>query len=108
MLRGNYAQPTCTCSSEGQSNVGMHQEKHDQQVKGGDSIPLLCSALVRPHLLYCIQFWDPQTTQPHQGRATALYGGTATAWRPMVGKGRGLSAGGPAAANQRRQARFPP
>ena len=33
----------CTCSLESQPYPGLHQEKHDQQVKGGDSAPLLCS-----------------------------------------------------------------
>ena len=31
------------CSSEGQLYPGLHQEKCDQQAKGGDSTPLLCS-----------------------------------------------------------------
>lgn len=33
----------CTCNPEGQLHPGLHQEKHNQQVEGGDSPPLLCS-----------------------------------------------------------------
>ena len=33
----------CAYSPEGQLYPGLHQEKHDQQVEGGDSAPLLCS-----------------------------------------------------------------
>ena len=31
------------CNPEGQPHPGLHQEKCDQQVEGGDSGPLLCS-----------------------------------------------------------------
>ena len=31
------------CSPEGQPYPGLHQEMYDQQVKGGDLAPLLCS-----------------------------------------------------------------
>lgn len=33
----------CICSSESQLCPGLHQRKCDQQVKGSDSLPLLCS-----------------------------------------------------------------
>ena len=33
----------CAHSPEGQLYPGLHQEKRDQQVKGGDSASLLCS-----------------------------------------------------------------
>ena len=38
----------CACSPEGQLYPGLHQEKHDQQVEGGDSAPLLCSSETPP------------------------------------------------------------
>ncbi|GAB0199616.1 mitochondrial enolase superfamily member 1 [Grus japonensis] len=37
------------------------QKQRDQQVKRGDSAPLLCSA--ETPLQYCIQLWDPQEKQ---------------------------------------------
>ena len=33
----------CACCPEGQLYPELHQEKHDEKVKGGDSAPLLCS-----------------------------------------------------------------
>ena len=41
----------CTHSPESQSCPGLHQEKRDQQVKGGDSAPLLSSGESLPGVL---------------------------------------------------------
>ena len=41
----------CVCSPKSQLYPGLHQEKHDQQVEGGDSVPLLCSHENLPRVL---------------------------------------------------------
>ena len=41
----------CACNPEGQPHPGLHQEKCDQQVEGGDSAPLLCSCGTPPGVL---------------------------------------------------------
>ena len=42
----------CACSPEGQLYPGLHQKKHGQQVKGGDSAPLLHSGETPPGVLH--------------------------------------------------------
>jgi len=44
---------------EDQPYAGLHQEKRGQQVKGGDSAPLLRSGET-PHLESCVRLWSPQ------------------------------------------------
>ena len=41
-----------TCSTEGQSDPRLCQEKHEQHVKGGDSIPVLSSHETSPGVLH--------------------------------------------------------
>jgi len=40
------------CSPESQLYPELHQKKHDQQVKGGDSAPLLCSGEIPARVLH--------------------------------------------------------
>jgi len=42
----------CACSPEGQLYPGLHQKKHDQQVEGRDSAPLLHSCETPPGVLH--------------------------------------------------------
>ncbi|KAJ7417641.1 rna-directed dna polymerase from mobile element jockey-like [Pitangus sulphuratus] len=53
-------QAVCAYSPKSQLHFGLHQKKCDQQVKGGDPAPLVCSALVRTHPEHYIQLWCPQ------------------------------------------------
>jgi len=41
----------CACSPEGQPYPRLHQKKRGQQLKGGDSAPLLCSGETSSGLL---------------------------------------------------------
>jgi len=42
----------CACSLESQTYPGLHEKRHDQQVKGGDSPLLLCSRETSPGVLH--------------------------------------------------------
>ena len=67
----------CSCSPEGQLYPGLHQEKCDQEVEGGDS-----ALLVRPHL-------HPVLEPPTQNGHGAVGVG------PEEGHGDDLRAGAP-------------
>jgi len=71
----------CTHSPEGQLYSGLHQKKNGQQVKGGDSAPLLCSgetssAVLCPALKPSAQEGHgPAGVGPEEGHKTELRAG---------------------------------
>lgn len=50
----------CTSSLEGRLYPGLYQKQCEQQGEGGDSLPLLCSAVVRLLLECSVQVWGSQ------------------------------------------------
>jgi len=52
----------CTSSPESQLHPGLHQKKCRQQVKGGDSAPLLCLCEIPPGV------WHPTMGPSAQNR----------------------------------------
>ena len=53
----------CVCSPEDQPYLGLHQEKCDQEVGGGDSVPLHCSHETPPGVLCPVL--EPPTQEGH-------------------------------------------
>jgi len=51
------------CSPEGQPYVGLHHKQRGQQVKGGDSAPLLSSGETPPEVLH--PALEPSAQQRH-------------------------------------------
>jgi len=48
---------------EGQPYLGLHQEKHGQQVEGGDSASLLCTGETPPGVLCAALEWVQRRPQ---------------------------------------------
>lgn len=51
-------EPACLEEKEANGILGCIRQKHHHEAEGGD--PALYSALVKPHLKFCVQFWPPQ------------------------------------------------
>lgn len=56
---------TIFLNGESKLYLGLHQKKQEQQVKGGDSSPLICSVFMRLHLQYCLVL-GPPTSEGHR------------------------------------------
>jgi len=72
----------CTHSPEGQLYIWLHQEKRGQQVKGGNSDPLLCSGETSAGLLHPVpkpsaqEGHGPVGVGPEEGHKNDQWDGT--------------------------------
>ena len=60
----------CPHRPESQPNHVLHKKNHGQQVEVGDLT--LCSALVTPHLEFCIHMWSPDLLKLTHRRPTEM------------------------------------
>ena len=83
----------CARSPEGQLYPGLHQKQRGQQVKGGDSAPLLCCGEIPPGVL--LPALEPSAQERHgpvgaipkEGHNNDLRAGTPLLWGKAEGVG---------------------